>query len=237
MIGTIEDDSPELKKHIPKLYQSPKFTTEEINPVSIWVITAIQLFFMVFLIYSVDGNLFCSNVSKEAVYREICGLSTPYEWILLLALKLLFGFLLIWSFTQRQKRVQEYWDLVKDFKDRRDTSGYSGYFAISDVEIRKQRLADNRSYLSYFSLTFMLTILILSDILHDVDIIMPTLARWIIVSVFIVTGIAIGAVARFLQLKNPWLEVPPLLGWDGGVMRIAQMLFIAEGAVAAALIT
>ncbi|MEA3029101.1 MAG: hypothetical protein QOJ53_310 [Sphingomonadales bacterium] len=267
MVQAIEDTSKALSDNIPSFYRSG-FTTDEVNRVSIMVITFIQLFFMVFLIYSVDGNLFCHNVAADSIYRGICQWSGRYEWVLLVSLKFLFGFLLMWTFTQRQKRVRDYWNLVGDFRKRRHglapdlapdpaaasapapaqgqaeaqaqalaQSRYAGHFNIPNNEFRQRRLADGVSYASYSFLTFMLVILISSDLLHDIDIIMPSWGRWLLIGIFAVIGIAIDIVARCVQFNHPKWEVPALLTLELSYMGVAQILFIAVGAVAAVLIS
>ena len=266
MVQAIEDTSKALADNVPSFYR-PGFTTDEVNRVSIMVITFIQLLFMVFLIYSIDGNLFCHNIAGDSIYVGICRWSGRYEGALLVFLKFLFGFLLIWTFTQRQKRVVEYWGIVADFRLRRhgqapDPAGaparaqaqsqYVGYFRMSDDDFRKHRLADGVSYSSYFWLTFMLAILIGSDLLHDADIVIPAGYRWLLMSIFVLIGMGIGLVAYFVQFKHPKWEVPPLLDWkplrrgltlrqawseNGSWMRVAQLLFIAVGAVAAVVIS
>jgi hypothetical protein len=238
MVQAIEDRYPKVADHIPSFYKSPRFTTEEINFVSIWVITFIQLFFMSFLIYLVDGHLLCSNASREPVYRGMCELSTRNEWLLLVLLKLLFGFLLMWSFTQREKRVNDYWGLADDFRKRRQReSGYAGCFNMSEDELRSGRLADKARYANYYSLTAMLLILLHSDLAYDRDVLLPRGAYAATISIFVATGVLIGFIARTLQVNEPDLEVGPLLGWNRSWVRVLQVLFIAEAAVAAVMIS
>ena len=116
MVTQIERSKPTLYKYIPDFYMKGRFSSENINSISLFVLVVMMSSFMFISVEYLRGFESCQNL--KGFELTLCSAVSRYVGLLHISLVMAYVLLLFWCMVSREKTIDDFFALVYHYETR-----------------------------------------------------------------------------------------------------------------------